>query len=261
MTIEKHPVETIQVASEWCTGVQLNCTFFHTSVPKTGNARERCENPINTGIAGSTPSPFSGGPGTLRCKEGTQCENAGTLCENVPSLPESLAALTPMQLRSMFPAEARSHRAMLQRLKRRGLAPHPSFAQFRDFLAAAGPMPKPGMTLDRIDNSNPGYFPGGVRWADAARQNSNKSDSIVIYDPGARIYLTSTQIAKRQGISPVTIRTLWHPLDRQRSGGIGRTAGRIRPHAAQADRETAYRQRIHAGPPNERKAVADPRGR
>jgi hypothetical protein len=77
-------------------------------------------------------------------------------------------------LRRKYPAEAIAHRNMLARSK-----PHVSaqFRTFSEFLFEVGSKPIPKATLDRIDNSDPEYAPGKVRWADAHTQSNNRSTS------------------------------------------------------------------------------------
>jgi hypothetical protein len=45
---------------------------------------------------------------------------------------------------------------------------------FPAFLQHVGPMPKPGLTLDRI-NGDKNYEPGNVRWATWKQQLENRS--------------------------------------------------------------------------------------
>ncbi|MGE4305499.1 MAG: hypothetical protein AB7E24_15885 [Novosphingobium sp.] len=113
-----------------------------------------------------------------------------------------LQHLTKMQLRRNYPGEANSHRNMLTRTKQ----VHPAFRQFRDFLRLVGPMPVSGATLDRIDNTDPEYAPGKVRWADKRTQNNNKGDTLTIYDQQTDEVYTASRIAKLQGVSASAVR-------------------------------------------------------
>ena len=117
-----------------------------------------------------------------------------------------LQHLTKMQLRRKYPAEANSHRNMLTRSKRRGNKVHLDLKEFRDFLRLVGPMPVSGATLDRIDNTDPEYAPGKVRWADKRTQNNNKGDTLTIYDQRTGEVFTASRLAKLQGVDPSTIR-------------------------------------------------------
>jgi len=114
----------------------------------------------------------------------------------------NLQHLTKMQLRRKYTAEANSHRNMLTRSDK----VHPAFREFRDFLRLVGPMPVSGATLDRIDNTDPEYAPGKVRWADKRTQNNNKGDTLTIYDQRTGEVYTASRIAKLQGLSASAIR-------------------------------------------------------
>jgi hypothetical protein len=115
-------------------------------------------------------------------------------------------ALTPTELRRRYPAEANSHRNMLQRAPRRGNSIHAEFLKFCDFLTHVGPRLCPGATLDRIDNTDLEYAPGKVRWADKRTQNSNKGDTRLFHYSRMNDTYTVSQLAKRQGVRPSTIR-------------------------------------------------------
>lgn len=117
-----------------------------------------------------------------------------------------LQHLTKMQLRTKYTAEANSHRNMLTRSKRRGNKVHPAFREFRNFLRLVGPMPVSGATLDRIDNNDPEYAPGKVRWADRHTQNNNKGDTLTFYDRQTGEVFTTSRLAKLQGVDASTIR-------------------------------------------------------
>ncbi len=115
---------------------------------------------------------------------------------------QDLQHLTKMQLRQNYRGEANSHRNMLARSKQ----VHPAFRDFRNFLRLVGPMPVSGATLDRIDNTDPEYAPGKVRWADKHTQNNNKGDTLTIYDQRTGEVFTASRIAKLQGITASAIR-------------------------------------------------------
>ena len=80
--------------------------------------------------------------------------------------------LSKMELRRHYSREANCHRNMLSRRKTQGAVVSPLFEDFRSFLKIVGPMPAKGTTLDRIDNADPEYAPGKVRWADKRTQNT-----------------------------------------------------------------------------------------
>jgi hypothetical protein len=53
---------------------------------------------------------------------------------------------------------------------------HPDIDTFPKFLAAFGPIPGPGYTLDRLDPTDLEYAPGKCEWACKQRQAENKSN-------------------------------------------------------------------------------------
>jgi hypothetical protein len=116
------------------------------------------------------------------------------------------STLTPTALRKRYPAEANSHRNMKQRAKSRGNIIHPEFLEFRDFLTHVGPQPRQRDTLDRIDNTDPEYAPGKVRWADKPTQNSNKGDSLLFHYSRTGDTYTVSRLAKLRNVSPGAIR-------------------------------------------------------
>jgi len=95
---------------------------------------------------------------------------------------------------------------MLSRRKTQGALVSPSFEDFRSFLKIMGPMPVAGATVDRIDNADPEYAPGKVRWADKRTQNSNKGDSLLFHYSRTGDAYTTSRLAKLQKVSPATIR-------------------------------------------------------
>jgi hypothetical protein len=109
--------------------------------------------------------------------------------------------LRKTELRKKYHAEAIAHRNMLARSK-----PHVSaqFRKFPEFLFEVGPKRFPRATLDRIDNTDPEYAPGKVRWADAHTQSNNRGVSRLFDDLDGNQY-TVSELAKRQGVSPNTI--------------------------------------------------------
>lgn len=117
-----------------------------------------------------------------------------------------LQSLTKTQLRTKYKAEESCHKNMLRREKSKEAVIHPKFRKFDSFLSIMGPMPQKGMTVDRIDNSDPEYAPGKVRWADKATQNSNKSDSHVYTCSKTGQKFSTAQLADRQGVSLSGIR-------------------------------------------------------
>ena len=113
---------------------------------------------------------------------------------------------TGSALRSRYRVEANSHRNMKQRAKELGKIVSPAISAFRDFLLLIGPMPQPGMTLDRIDNDDPEYAPGKVRWATKKVQNNNKGDTSVFTLSANGMKFTASQLAEHFGLTTDAIR-------------------------------------------------------
>jgi hypothetical protein len=114
--------------------------------------------------------------------------------------------LSKMELRRHYSREANCHRNMLSRRKTQGAVVSPLFEDFRSFLKIVGPMPAKGTTLDRIDNADPEYAPGKVRWADKRTQNSNKGDSLLFHYSRTGDTYTTSRLAKLQNVSAAAIR-------------------------------------------------------
>lgn len=114
--------------------------------------------------------------------------------------------LSATELRRRYRAEANTHRNLLQRGKNQRRIVHPDFLVFRDFLAHVGPRRCAKATLDRIENSDPEYGPGKVRWADKRTQNSNKGDTLVFHHSLTKDAYTTSRLAKLRNVKPNTIR-------------------------------------------------------
>jgi hypothetical protein len=121
--------------------------------------------------------------------------------EKIERCRDDCKTLKKMALRRKYCSEEIAHRNMLQRAKPHV---HVRFRKFPEFLFEVGPKPFPGATLDRIDNSDPDYAPGKVRWADAHKQSNNRSTSRLFDDPDGNQY-TVAELAKRQGKTPNAI--------------------------------------------------------
>ena len=117
-----------------------------------------------------------------------------------------LKNLKPMELRKKYPLEANSHRCMMDRRRTVGAEVDPRWHDFRAFLRDMGPKPTKTATLDRKDNGNPTYAHGLCRWADKRTQNSNKGDSILIHDALNGMSFTISELAKKHGVKPGTLR-------------------------------------------------------
>lgn len=122
------------------------------------------------------------------------------------ALMDDLGTMSAMALRTKYKGEADNHRNMKQRVKTCGAVVHPDFRIFKDFLRLVGPKPTKKATLDRINNDDPEYAPGKVRWADKVTQNSNKGDSLIFTCLCTGRSYTASQIAAKQGVTPTAIR-------------------------------------------------------
>lgn len=165
----------------------------------------------SVGVAAN--APYSVGEAGMACDDAiTVISNSNDVCcaaKKTPTdqLRQDLEFLTAMQLRSKYRGEANSHRNMLSREKVKGAVVHDSFRRFSDFLHHVGPKPTKSATLDRIDNTDPEYAPGKVRWADKQTQNQNKGDSLIFTRTTSGRNFTAGQLARKQGITPAAIRS------------------------------------------------------
>lgn len=69
---------------------------------------------------------------------------------------------------------------------------------FDAFFSHVGFRPSPLHSIDRID-SNKGYEPGNVRWADAYQQNNNKRTNVTVDVDG--VLMTAAQVSRHFGIT------------------------------------------------------------
>lgn len=174
-----------------------------TSKPKKGPklAKKTAHNPGDAGVASYVPVPVI-----------SKHQSDGFAAKQMPDDPvwiallHDLGTMSTMALRAKYAGEANTHRNMLQRVKTCGAVVHPAFRSFPDFLRLVGPKPTSRATLDRIDNHDPEYAPGKVRWADKTTQNRNKGDSLVFTCPNTGRSHTASQLAAKQGVSPTAIR-------------------------------------------------------
>lgn len=165
------------------------------------------------GVGVAANAPYSVGEAGMACDDAfTVISNSEDVCcaaKKTPTnqLRHDLEFLTAMQLRSKYRGEANSHRNMLSREKVKGAVVHDSLRRFSDFLHHVGPKPTKSATLDRIDNTDPEYAPGKVRWADKQTQNRNKGDSLVFTCPTSCRSYTAGQLAIKQGVTAAAVRS------------------------------------------------------
>lgn len=117
---------------------------------------------------------------------------------------EDCADLTRTDLRRKYQSEYNSWKNRKSELKNHGSEIHPDFADFADFLKYMGPKPDPSYTLDRIDNDDPEYAPGKVRWASKTTQTRNRSNTVKMLDGDREV--SAAEIAEETGVPISTIR-------------------------------------------------------
>jgi hypothetical protein len=174
-----------------------------TSKPTKGQkpAKKTAHNPGDAGVAPNVPVSVISKP-----------QPDGFAIKQMPDDPawvallHDLGTMSTMALRAKYAGEANTHRNMLQRVKTCGAVVHPAFRSFPDFLRLVGPKPTSRATLDRIDNHDPEYAPGKVRWADKTTQNRNKGDSLIFTCSNTGRSFTASQLSAKQGVSPTAIR-------------------------------------------------------
>jgi hypothetical protein len=94
-----------------------------------------------------------------------------------------------------YPKANSAFRAMKIREREGRAEIDPEFATFKSFFSHMGPPPRPGDTLDRIDNDNHRYGPGLNRWASKEEQARNRSTTIFVTDEDTGEKFPLAQIA------------------------------------------------------------------
>lgn len=112
--------------------------------------------------------------------------------------------MTPEELRQKYQMTWDTWRNRKHHCRRTGAEWAVEFESFSGFLGSVGPRPGQRWTLDRIDNRNPNYGPGLVRWLDKRGQANNRSSTIYLTYAGETLPLTIW--ADRIGVSPSTLR-------------------------------------------------------
>lgn len=113
---------------------------------------------------------------------------------------------------------------------------------FESFLAHIGPMPQPGLTVERIDNTNGSYEPGNVRWATRMEQGANRRDNVYLTAFGLRLHVA--EWGRRTGIP---YRTIFRRLRRGMTHEEALTAPRIPKGKLTHGDVLAIRSRLDAG--------------
>jgi hypothetical protein len=128
--------------------------------------------------------------------------------QNLPVIDDELLAdiadMSATELSQKYKREYNSHKNRKAKAKKHFSK---EFQKFSDFLSHVGRMPDSRKwTLDRIDNSNPKYGPGLVRWALPQTQNNNKGDTIMLRPFPDKPPASLTYWAEKFGVSPDTMR-------------------------------------------------------
>lgn len=116
-----------------------------------------------------------------------------------------VSGLTWGELKGRYPGEFNCWRAMKQRAQHGVCTIHPDMRSLEGFLSTMGPMPKPNMTVDRIDNDRKEYAPDNVRWATKRTQSNNRSNTVILTDRNG-VARPLTDWAKQTGQKPSTMR-------------------------------------------------------
>lgn len=193
------------------TNVGVGCNVAHPSSKFTSKAKQ-------TGKPAPTENNYvcqwdeGGGCGDQvmvisKCNDMCCAEKKMTDDPAYAELLHDLDNMTKMQLRKKYSGEANSHRNMLSRRKTHGAKVHCSLHGFPDFLRHVGPKPTKKATIDRVNNQDPEYAPGKVRWADKQTQNGNKGDSHIFTCPNTGRSYSASQLAKKQGRTSAAIRS------------------------------------------------------
>jgi hypothetical protein len=115
------------------------------------------------------------------------------------------ARTSEAELRLKYPREAETFRRILADHRAGKCDLCPDWQAFKNFILALGPMGPAPRTLDRIDNDDPEYGPGKVRWASATEQARNRSTTTTLRGPDGTVR-PLTEWAKRTGQNPATMR-------------------------------------------------------
>ncbi|AUQ57412.1 hypothetical protein PhaeoP30_00469 [Phaeobacter inhibens] len=114
------------------------------------------------------------------------------------------AKLKATKLSDKYRSEYRAWSNHKNRQKNKGYAINPNYELFVDFLRDVGPKPFPSASLDRINNDDPEYAPGKVRWTSKTTQTRNRSNTVKITNNGRDH--TAAEIAEETGTNIATIR-------------------------------------------------------
>ena len=123
---------------------------------------------------------------------------------NVPMHLWDIENLSLAELKKAYSKEHNSWRSRKSYAEEQGIAFHPPWQDFRNYLRELGPIPAEGYTLDKIAPAK-GYVPGNVRWASKETQTHNRPNTILLTYKGERYPLGVW--AKRTGQAESTLRS------------------------------------------------------
>lgn len=89
--------------------------------------------------------------------------------------------------RKAYPSEYVAYQEMKRRMRLMGVPLSEKFGTFVGFMDHVGPKPHPTYTLNRENNDNPAYEPGGVNWASKPDQSNNRRNTIRLVYTGATL--------------------------------------------------------------------------
>ena len=119
---------------------------------------------------------------------------------------EREAHTSEAELRRRYPREAESFKRILADHRAAKCNLYPDWHTFKGFILGVGPMGPARRTLDRINNDDPEYAPGKVRWATAREQANNRSTTIMLRGTEGGPPRPLTEWAKLTGQKPNTMR-------------------------------------------------------
>jgi hypothetical protein len=133
-------------------------------------------------------------------------------------------------LKAKYPHEWNSFRAMKYRRcgKDGKYNCHPDIDSFPKFLAAFGPIPEPGYTLDRLVPTDLTYGPGKCEWAPKQRQAENKTNNkYLTTSDGTCLHVS--EWSRRSGIPRKTVLRRVNELGWSVDDAVGVRVGGKRP--------------------------------
>lgn len=122
---------------------------------------------------------------------------------SVPQHIRDIETLKLSELKQAYQKEHTSWRSRKTYALKVGIAFHPPWNDFRNYLRELGPIPADGYTLDKI-NPKKGYVPENVRWASKETQTHNRHNTIWLTNDGKRLPLGVW--AKKTGQPESTLR-------------------------------------------------------